>query len=266
MKNKIPVIITALSIVAATVGITVGVKATHEKNAARKDVQALLAKLSEKEAAVTAGTEETAEPSPVVALKDLSAIGTNDVTELQEQLAARDAELERLRAERERRGARQSFRERMARLKEEDPERYAEMVQRGTERHQQMRYNQASRLASFMDMDTSGMTKDELANHNLLLEKLSALWDATGEFDPENPPDRETMREIFGSMREIGELMDEERSFMFKQLGSEVGLNTSESEEFAAYVESIIDTTSFSGGPRMRGGPPPGGGGPGGDS
>ncbi len=242
MKNKIPSIIMAISIVAAIAGISIGVKASQEKRAAQQEAAELRDQLNAQKA------KKAKAASSLVGLKNMAATGTNDVAKLQEQLAARDAELARLRAALETRrnenneNRRQSFQDRMAQLKEEDPERYEQMVQERTERHNEMRYNQATRLADLMDMDTSGMNAEQLANHDALLEKLTALWDATGEEDPENRTDRETMREL---MTGINEMMETERNYMFEQLGGEVGLSSSESAEFSAYVESIIDATTI---------------------
>ena len=153
---------------------------------------------------------------------------------------------------------RESFEERMARMKEEDPEGYEEMIAERMERRERMRYGLAERTASFMDLDTSRMTEDELANHEQLVEKMALVWELTDQFpDPEAPPDREIMREMFGLMREVQPLLDQERTVMIKQLGSDLGYEGREAEEFAAYVEEIIDITSmrspFSGG-RRRGG------------
>jgi hypothetical protein len=149
----------------------------------------------------------------------------------------------------------------MARMKEEEPERYAEMIKRRTERTEQLRYDQASRIATFMDMDTSSMSPEELANHNLLLEKLSGLWEQTAAFDPEQPPDRETMQTIFETVGDVRSLMEQERTVMLKQLGAEVGLSGDDAEDFSSYVQEIISATSLRW-PRggRRGGGPPGSG------
>ena len=244
MHKRVLVLITMASLIAAAGGISFGIKATSAQKAAQNEAQALRNQLDDQKT-----SPSPTNTAPLVAIKELASMGTNDVASLQEQIAARDAELARLRAELENRSntgqPRQSFQERMAQLKEEDPERYAEMIQRRTERQQQMRYDQANRLATVVNMDTSGMTEEELANHNALVEKLSAIWEQTGTFDPENPPDRETMRDLFGSMREIGEMMDQERSVIFRQLGNEVGLSGQEATDFAAYVQSIIDATTM---------------------
>lgn len=262
VKKNIPVIVTLLSLAIAAGGISFGVRTVSQNTKLRAEAQDLRNQL--KAQTIVADQDPADEDAAVVALKEIPNT-TNDVTALQEQLAARETELARLRAALEDqrnndRDPRQSFQDRMAQLKEDDPERYAEMVQRRTERQQQMRYDQATRLATFMNMDTSGMTEEELSSHNLLVQKLSDLWQKTGEFDPENPPDRETMREVFGSIHEIGDLMDQERTVMFRQLGTDVGLTDTDVENFASYVEDIIDATTMRPPRGMRGGW--GGGGP----
>jgi len=268
LKKNIPVIITLLSLAAAAGGVSFGLRTVDQNNKLRAEAQALRNQL---EAENIADDHDSAgEDEALVSLKEPGGDATNDVSTLQEQLDARDAELARLRAALEEqrnndRGPRQSFQDRMAQLKEDDPERYAEMIQRRTERQQQMRYDQATRLATFMNMDTSGMTEEELASHDRLVQKLADLWEKTGEFDPENPPDRETMREVFGSLHEIGDLMDQERTVMFRQLGTDVGLSGADAENFVSYVEDIVNATTLRPPRGMRGGwgggGPPGGGG-----
>jgi len=268
VKKNIAVIITLLSLAVAVGGISFGVKVNHKNTELQALLQALQKQINTTH--LLTHRDPAGENDAVVALKEGDGNHTNEVSSLLEQLAARDAELARLRAvledrQNSDRGPRQSFQDRMAQLKEDDPERYAEMVQRRTERQQQMRYDQATRLATFMNMDTGGMTEEELSNHDLLVQKLSDLWERTGEFDPENPPDREMMREVFGSIHEISSLMDQERAVMFRQLGTDVGLTGTDAENFVSYVEDIVSATTMRPPRGMRGGPggggPPGGGG-----
>ena len=226
MKNTNPAIILFLSLAVAAGGIWYGLQAANQESGP----------LREKTVA------------PAQSGNDAADVDSDDVITLRQQLADRDAELERLRAELARRpqGTRsETFQERMSRMKAEDPARYEELVQRRSERKEEMRYSQAGRLAAFMDLDTSRMTPEELANHNLLLEKLNEIWQKTGDYDPAEPPTRELMLEMYSSLREVSDLMVQERSVMFRQLGSEVGLSAAEAEEFAAYAESIISATTL---------------------
>ncbi len=266
MNKKISATFLATSLVVAAGGITAGIKANNEKLVLQKEMDALREKINAQQGAPKAPVEET----PLVAMQDISQTDTNDVATLLEELSLRNAELERLRAQLEesrnnRRQPGQFWQDRMAQMKEEDPEGYAEMVQRRTEFQERMRDDQFQRISKLSEVDTSNMTTEELANHTALIEKLSSMWEMTGEFDPENPPNREAMREIFGSMREIGQMMDQERTVMFKQLGNDVGLSGEEAENFASYVDSVIEATSMRPPRGMRGGPRPGGDGGGGN-
>lgn len=251
MNNNIHVIITFLSIAVAVGGISYGVRTTNQNTRLQEEAQVLRNQLNARSG------EPANAGGPAVALNDFSGREPNDVHSLQEQLDARDAELERLRSElteSQKRPRHESFQDRMTRMKEEEPERYEEMVRSRTERKEQMRYNQANRLALYLDMDTSSMSPEELENHNLLVEKLTEVWEKTAEYDPTQPPTRETMLEMFSTLREVSDLMDQERGVMLKQLGKEVGLSGSEAEDFAAYTESIISATTLQ--------PPRGGRGP----
>jgi hypothetical protein len=252
MKKNIAAIITILSLSFAVGGITFGIKASNDKTALQKETQVLRDQLKSREA--SPDTEPVSEEGKTVAAEPLSTVETNDMSALQQQLAARDAELENLRSElarRQNRHQRESFQDRMARMKEEDPERYAEMIKHRTDRREQMRYAQANRLATLMDVETSSMTPEELENHNLLLDKLNNLWEQTGALDPEQLPDRDTMHAIFSSVGEIQSMMEQERAVMLRQLGTEVGLNDSDAEDFSSYVQEIFSATSLQ---RPRGG------------
>jgi hypothetical protein len=252
MTKNHSIIITFLAIAVAIGGISFGVRAAHQKAKLQEEAQALRDQLH---AAGVLPAREAA--SKGITLKESSGSETNAVSTLQEQLTARDAELERLRAElaeQQNRPPRESFQDRMARMKEEEPERYKEMVKNRAEWQEKMRYDQANRLATFMDLDTSTMTDEELKNHNLLIEKLTGIWEQTAIFDPEQPPDREAWSQIRETIQEVNGLMDKERSVLFKQLGGDVGLSGADAEDFASYAESIMQATTLRP-PRGRRGP-----------
>jgi hypothetical protein len=149
---------------------------------------------------------------------------------------------------------RESWESRMARMKEEDPEGYAERVKQRQERHEQVKYSLAEKTASFMEMDTRFMTDQELENHNLLISKMAKIFELTNTFnDPEAPPDREAMRELFSELNEARPLMDQERSVMFRQVANELGFTDDDSAAFVNYLEDIIEITTLQP-PRGRGG------------
>lgn len=235
-----------IGIVGLTAAVSIGsaVSLASKNRAAKADILALQTQIANMEAAVPAISSE---PEIIY----LSASGdTNELVNLKNELAAKDAALAALKenssGNNRRNGNRQSFEERMAKMKEEDPDGYAKMVTERSERQQQMRYSLAERTASFMDMDTSMMTEEELANHDLLVEKMAQVWAISEQLqDAEAAPNRETMREMRDLSREVQTLLNAERTVMFKLLGTELGYNDADAATLAAYADEIVEATTF---------------------
>lgn len=166
--------------------------------------------------------------------------------------------------QRQDRPKRESYTERIARMKAEDPEGYAEMVKRREEMQQTMKYNLAQRTATIMDLDTANMTDAERETHEQLVARMGTIWDLTAQMQAsEGGMNRETMGELFTEAREARPLMEQERTTMLRLLGTELGYQGEESTEFAQHIESIISATTIQM-PRGGGRGGPGGGGPGG--
>lgn len=244
MNKNVPNIIAAVSIVVAVVSIGSAMKQSDQRKAAEAENTALQEQISLMDAL----------GSPVNSSVKSRGIddSRNELEALQALLAEREAELASLknsnadsttnRPPRQR----ESWEDRMARMKEEDPEGYEEMIQRREERQQEMRYNLAERTATIMDLDTSRMNDKELANHELLVEKMARIWELTEQFqDPEAAPNREAMRELRNELHEARPLMDQERTIMFKQLGNDLGYNNKDALDFAAHIEDIVDATTL---------------------
>ncbi|MCK5675581.1 MAG: hypothetical protein KAH99_01040 [Verrucomicrobia bacterium] len=237
MKKQIPNLITALSLIVAIGGISFGIASTRQKKAAEEEANRLRLQLA-KMPAPAATAKKPPTPSPEVL------DNTNAVAKLEAELAALRAELAA--AKEAQRPQRESWAERMARMKEEDPEGYADMIARREERQQAIRYNLAERTANFMELDTAFMTDAERENHELLIEKMADVWALTEQFqDSEQPPDRETMRELFSTINEARPFMDAERDTMFRQLADDLGFAGKEAQDFSGYVEDIISATTL---------------------
>ncbi|MEE9367845.1 MAG: hypothetical protein V3V05_03165 [Pontiella sp.] len=238
MNKNIPTSIVAVSLIIALVSIASALSLSNKRKA---EISALRDQIAQMEAS-------RLNIDPVLLAESIE---TNDVSVLKSMIVEKDAELVALKTEpeavqREERPPRESWDDRMARMKEEEPEEYAEMVKRREERQTEMRYNLAERTATFLDLDTSNMTEEELANHNLLVEKMASVWELTEQFqDPEATPDREAMRELYDIAQEVRPLMRDERTIMFKQLGTDLGYEGQDAENFASHVEEIIGATSL---------------------
>ena len=220
------------------------------------------------------------DPATSVAIADAESLRAR-VRELEKLLNEREASIAKLSAEaarpqeetppspeeppRERRN-RESFRERMERMKQEEPERYAEMQKRQEEFRERMRVANAERDDYFAAIDTSRMSEEQKANHERLLAALK-MRDTLGDRmrpDAENPLSDEERQEFFNSMREIGPLMEQERRYLLEETGRAYG---EDGAAFAEYIQELMEFTTPWRGPRQRGGgrgPRPERGGPGG--
>ncbi len=139
-----------------------------------------------------------------------------------------------------------SFEERMAQMKLEDPEGYARMIEERRARRQSLRYNLAERTATFMDMDTTFMSEQELESHNQLVEKMAAIFELTDRLqDPEQQPQRETMQEFFSNVQEARPLMEKQRSVMFRQLAVELGYGVDDATALSDHLQKIVQSTTL---------------------
>jgi hypothetical protein len=236
MKRNIPTFITLISLIIAATSVSLAIKAGKQRKLAQAEAESLRQQIAEQNNHPPIQPES---PAPSPALQEIQT-NTQSVATLHEAAIQPEQQRRRERPDRE------SFEERMAQLKAEDPEAYAEMIQRRQERQQEMRYNLAERTATFMDLDTTYMTEEELVNHELLVEKMAKIFELTEQFqDPEQRPDREAMRELFEQYREVRHMLELERNVMFKQLGSDLGYEEEGAREFAAHVEDIISATTL---------------------
>ena len=239
MNKNVPYIIAGASGFIALICLGSAVSLSAKNKAAKADILALQEQIVRMEAHVPAPAKE-----PEI-IYMTSTGDTNEITALKTALAEKEAELTAM-TNSPPRQPRESFEDRIAKFKEEDPEGYAEMIKNRQERQQQMKYNLAERTTLFMDMDTSLMTEDELENHEALIDQMGKVWEMMELFnDPEQRPDRETMREMYQTMQETRPLMQQERTTMFKQLGYDLGYETDDAEAFADHVQEIIGATSL---------------------
>ncbi|MEN7973750.1 MAG: hypothetical protein ABFR47_07945 [Verrucomicrobiota bacterium] len=255
MKKNLSIPIVAVSIGIALGGIVFGMKASNRCKAAEEESNRLRLTIAQMQTTAPA-TKKHTPPTPVPE----TPANTNAVAKLEAELVSLHTELAA--AKETQRPQREGWEERMARIKKEDPEGYADMIKSRTERRQAMRYDLAERMANFLELDTGFMTDSERENHEMLVGKMADVWALTEQLqnrDPEQPPDRETMRELFGTINEARPLMDEERSTMFRQLANDLGFDGEEAQVFSGYVEDIISATTIQRprgmGPGRRSGP-----------
>ena len=228
------------------------------------------------EAPVEADVAEVKPERPkVVTVRDESAVREaaalrKRVAELEEALSARSAERAQVTQPpkeepvSEERPRRQSWEDRMAQMKKENPEQYAEMQKRREEFRQNIEQRVRDR-ADFLDaIDVKSMTATQRENHEKLLAtvtRVNELMAQMGTPGAENT--HELRREMGESMATLGELYGEERRFLFEETAKAVGYQGAEATAFAEQMQTIIDNTTMMPGPGFgrrgggeRGGPP----------
>lgn len=249
MNKNSSTIVTGLAIIISVAAITLALSASRKQRTAEAAAERLRLQLAE-----AMKSPSRTETDRRTTAREAVKVETNTVAGSAAEVTGEDND--------RRPKERESWEERMARLKAEDPEAYAQMIKARDEWMQKTRYRLAERTANFMELDTSFMTDAEFENHQQLIQNMAAIWELNEQFqDPEQPRDRETMRELAKLMMETRPLMKVERDTMFRQLGLELGLQGKEAEAFSGYIDDIISTTSIGSTSRgMRGGGGSGGG------
>lgn len=252
MKKHIPTLVAALCILVALTSFSAAVKASKQKRLTSAENAVLRRQIAELK---TRTPRRRPEPAQAVQ----SSGETNALVALQDAPNHVDD------AQRIERPPRESFEERIARMKAEDPEGYAEMVKRREERQQAMKYDMATRAATIMDIDTAKMNEAERATHEQLVLQMGSIWELMTQMqNPEGGASRETMGELFKQIQEARPLMDQERTAMFRVLGADLGYEGQAAQDFAGHIESIISATTIQmprgGGQGGRRGPGGGGG------
>ena len=194
------------------------------------------------------------------------------VRDLEAALAERDAELARLKQEKQaeaavpRRPGREDFRKRMEQLKKENPEQYAEMEKRREEFRQRLEQQEQNRSAFLTSINTQSMTAGQRENHDKMLNTLAKI-DALraqreqAQAEPGTEADvayHQAMRE---NMMALGSLYEQERVYLLEQAANAAGYEGDDAANFVGYIQEAIQSTTmhgWPGGPGGPGGPPPG--------
>ena len=206
-----------------------------------------------------AAAVQTAKPGPkVVTVRDESAERAAQalrkrVAELEKALAERVSEraqkpetpvVEQVREERPRR---QSWEDRMAQMKKDDPEQYAEMQKRREEFRQNMEQRARDR-ADFLDaVDVKSMTDPQRENHEKLLSTVARVNELMAQMGTPGVDTHELRQEMGETVATLGELYSEERRYLFEETAKAVGYQGNEASAFADQMQTIIDNTTMPG-------------------
>lgn len=150
------------------------------------------------------------------------------------------------------------MRARMAELRKNDPQRYAQI----TNRFAQMRQRNLNRVQNQLDLlesvDRSRLTKAEQDVHDQYQEAVARREELRELLNPQNEDiTEEQRREAFRELRDLDQqtqrLAESERNTLLTQAARDMGITGTEAAEFAETVSAIYEATQTRGGP---GGPP----------
>ena len=136
----------------------------------------------------------------------------------------------------------------MERMKEEDPERYKEFQERRERMRSHMTDTLARQSSFVLNMDTTHMTEEQLANHEELSGLLEKNWEYMETIQTEGAPAdevREARMGLMMSMRDMSRLLASERDVAIAAYGRDLGMNENENTTFAKDIQNILDMTSL---------------------
>ena len=169
------------------------------------------------------------------------------ITELAEQVKNFEEEVES-------RARRQRLRqEEMAKLKEEDPERYKEIQDRRAEFRERLRTHAGDQYTFLEAVDISKWPVEWQENHVELLATVAMINEAINNAEEGGSDERNTRREMFTQLRESREMFAAEQDMLLYDAAQQMGFDEDGSWEFVDYIQTINNVASPRGLFRSRG-------------
>ena len=173
-----------------------------------------------------------------------------ETVDLRRLLAEKTAEIEALKqtpaepARQPREDRRRDWREREAKLKEEDPERYAAVQKQREEFRGRMAQAVSDKVKFLMELDASAMTPEEKAGHDELVRRIEESWTVVEQIQEAGFPDAEARAKLRENFGRIGELYDAERDYVLRQVGADLGYDEADASQFSAYMQRVYELTT----------------------
>ena len=151
-------------------------------------------------------------------------------------------------AEKERQDRRRSsYQERMEKMKEEEPERYAEIQKQREEFKERMTRNAAESTSFLLDVNTENMDEKQAETHEQILLALQENWRIMNEIEELSGEEAsQARRQMHDNMHVLRDLYGTERQYLLEEAGRSLGYEGTDATEFAGHIQSIYDSTSTS--------------------
>jgi hypothetical protein len=127
------------------------------------------------------------------------------------------------------------------------PEQQAEIRQRMQETSTRMQENLQRQHEFFTSLDAAGMSDEQRQNHEKLVSTLAETDQLMAQL--QNNPDPETAgqlrRQLFENIGATRDLLNSERQYALVEFARKLNYPDAEAQQFAQYVEYVIDMTSM---------------------
>lgn len=141
------------------------------------------------------------------------------------------------------------FRERMEKMKEEDPQRYQQMTNSFAQFRRSRARHAASRIEFLSSVDTSGMSASAKRTHEELQDVIAEREALEEKLHNPDLSDQERM-ELFSQMRQtdgrMRRLNEIERDNLLVETAKRLGFDSAEAKEISSAIKEVVDATSSS--------------------
>lgn len=135
----------------------------------------------------------------------------------------------------------------MERLKEEDPERYAEIMKEREDARKESRHALAETAAYHLQSADIERTEEEQAEYDAMISLLNHTWELAEKLQDDSVPrsERRTLgRQMFMNMMQLDPLLESERERELQRMGVSMGYTEEEAEWFSGEIDQLIERTS----------------------
>ncbi len=134
----------------------------------------------------------------------------------------------------------------LATMRENEPERYQEIMTRREEARKTTEYELAKRAAYFIHREDHTWTEEQAGQYKRMMELLEESLALTEQLEDDLPEEkrREIAWSIRRNMRELSPLLEIERDAELYRIGKEIGYSDDDAAAFVLYLRDVIDITS----------------------
>ncbi len=176
------------------------------------------------------------------------------IQELETSLRDRELEIRRLQRRLESPPANEAARPRIDRqewlenLREDDPERYSQIIERRRNTQNLVNESFARKAAHFLYRDNSHLSEEDIAEHEYMVGLLGETWRLADQMHADSVTREERWqigRQLMENVRELTPMMGDARDREFYDLALELGYDETGALDFVDYINEMIEVTTF---------------------